>query len=716
MPQNAPGSDKEESAPGKPNRLISEKSPYLLQHAYNPVDWHPWGEEAFEKARREDKPVFLSVGYSTCHWCHVMAHESFQDPLVAGLINQAFVSIKVDREERPDIDQVYMRVCQMMTGRGGWPLTIIMTADKKPFFSATYIPKRGRFGQMGMVELVPRIRELWETNRDELLRSADQVVLHLGSSPPSDQGQELDVSTLDKAYQALAGIFDLENAGFGRVPKFPTPHNLMFLLRYWQRNKDRFALEMAETTLQAMRLGGIYDQVGQGFHRYSTDQEWLVPHFEKMLYDQSLLVLAYLEAYQATGRRIYSETAREILEFVQREMDSPEGGFYAALDADSEGVEGKFYLWQSEELKDLLNAEEQRLFFKIFDLRAVGNLEGWKILRMRSTLEDAAAVLQLPEQELAEKLEAIRQKLFNAQQKRVRPLRDELILTDWNGLFIAALARAAQVWSDDGYAQAARSAADFLLEKVRTPEGRLFHRYKDGPAVQGNLDDYAFLVWGLIELYEASFDSKYLQIALDLNKAMIDHFWDDRVGGLFFTPDDGESLLVRQKEVYDGAVPSGNSVAMLNLLRLSHLTGTSELEERAAAISQAFSGVVSSQPLGHSMFMCALEFIFGSPAEVVLAGKPGEQGTLEMLSALRSRFFPSMVVLMAAEDLGGIANFAAGLSKLEDKVTAYVCAGHKCELPTTRPAEMLEILEGSLERSLRDGNLLRASSRRPPEE
>lgn len=710
MPQDAPGSDKEEFAPRRPNRLISEKSPYLLQHAYNPVDWHPWGEEAFEEARREDKPVFLSVGYSTCHWCHVMAHESFQDPLVADLMNQAFVSIKVDREERPDIDQVYMRVCQMMTGRGGWPLTVIMTADKKPFFSATYIPKKGRFGQMGMMELVPRIKDLWETNRAELLRSADQVVDHLRPYPPADQGQKLDVSTLDRAYQALVETFDLENAGFGRAPKFPTPHNLMFLLRYWRRSKDSFALEMAEATLQAMRQGGIYDQVGYGFHRYSTDQEWLVPHFEKMLPDQSLLALAYLEAYQATGKQIYSVASREILEFVQREMASPEGGFYSALDADSEGVEGKFYLWRAEELNDLLDAMEQRLFFRLFELK--GNFLGSKILRMSSSLEDAAAVLQLSEQELAEKLKIMRRKLFYAREKRVRPMRDELILTDYNGLMIAALARAAQVCNDDGYAQAARSAADFFLEKVRTPDGRLFHRYKDGPGVQGNLDDYAFMVWGLIELYEAAFDSKYLRMALDLNRAMIDHFWDDRAGGLFFTADDSESLLLRQKEVYDGAVPSGNSVAMLNLLRLSHLTGMPELEERAAAIARAFSGVISRQPLGHAMFMCALEFILGSPTEVVVAGEPGEQGTEEMLMALRSRFFPSMVVLLAGEELKGIADFAIAMSKVEDKAAAYICAGYRCELPTTRPKEML----GILERALEGASLRRASSRRPPEE
>ena len=485
----------------------------------------------------------------------------------------------------------------------------------------------------------------------------------------------------------------------------------MFLLRYWRRSKKDLALEMAEATLQAMRLGGIYDQLGCGFHRYSTDQEWLVPHFEKMLHDQSLLALAYLEAYQATGKQIYSETAREILEYVQRELSSPEGGFYSAMDADSEGVEGKFYLWKSEELEELLNAEEQRLFFRLFDLRAAGDFPG-SLLRMRSSLEDAAAVLNLSEQELAEKLKVIRQKLFNAREKRVRPMRDELILTDYNGLMIAALARAAQVYNDDSYAQAARSAADFFLRKVRTPEGRLFHCYKDGPGVQGNLDDYAFMVWGLIELYEAAFDSKYLRMALDLNRAMIDHFWDEKDGGLFFAPDDGESLLLRQKEVYDGAVPSGNSVAMLNLLRLSHLTGMQELEERAAAIARAFSGVVSRQPLGHAMLMCALEFILVSPTEVVLAGEPGERGTEEMLAALRSRFFPNVVVLLAAEELGGIADFARGLSKVESKATAYVCAGHRCEFPTTHPKEMLDILEKALE----DASSLHASSRRPPEE
>jgi uncharacterized protein YyaL (SSP411 family) len=709
MPPEVDGSEKAESASKRPNQLISEKSPYLLQHAYNPVDWHPWGEEAFEKARIEDKPVFLSVGYATCHWCHVMADESFQDLQVAELMNQAFVNIKVDREERPDIDQIYMSVCQMMTGRGGWPLTVIMTADKKPFFSASYIPKRGRFGQMGMMELVPRIRDLWETSRSELLSSADRVVADLRRHTLSEPPQELDISILERAYQALVEIFDIENGGFGSAPKFPGPHNLMFLLRYWRRSKDRFALEMAETTLQAMRLGGIYDQVGQGFHRYSTDQEWLVPHFEKMLYDQSLLALAYLEAYQATGKRLYSETAREILEFVQREMSSPQGGFFSALDADSEGVEGRFYLWRAEELKDLLNAEEQRLFLRIFDLRE--GPEGQGILRMRSPVEDASAVLRLSEGELVEKLRMIRQKLFAAREKRVRPLRDELMLTDWNGLVIAALSRAAQVLQESRYALAARSAADFFLEKTATPEGRLLHCYENGPAVPGNLDDYAFLIWGLIELYEASFDSKYLRAALDLNRSMIDHFWDDRSGGLFFSPDDGEGLLARQKEVYDGAVPSGNSVAMLNLLRLSHLTGRSELEDKAWAIASAFSGALSREPLGHAMLICALEFVFAPPAEVVLVGEPGEKGAEEMLAALRSRFFPSVVILLAAEELRGLADFAVAFPKVKDKATAYVCAGHRCGLPTAHPKEVLEMLEKALEET----GPLHDSSRSLPE-
>ncbi len=442
-----PGEAESKRAP-KPNRLISEKSPYLRQHAFNPVDWLPWSEDAFERAGNEDKPVFLSIGYSTCHWCHVMAHESFEDPEVARLMNDAFVSIKVDREERPDIDQIYMAVAQMMTGRGGWPLTVIMTPDKKPFFAATYIPKSGRFGQTGMVELIPRIKGLWTSRRDELLSNADRITDYLRQSQErtvhkrsqeqeQEQGQghgqeqELDISVLTNGYQSLERIYDVSNGGFGSAPKFPTPHNLMFLLRYWRRSRDENALEMVKTTLQAMRMGGVYDHVGFGFHRYSTDAEWFAPHFEKMLYDQALLALAYSEAFQATGQEEFGRTVREILEYVSRDMTSPEGGFYSAEDADSECEEGKFYLWTADELKGLLDKDEMGLLIRLFDINEGGNFEkGRNILRQRTSIEDAVSVLRVSKGELWDRLEKIREKLFQTREKRIRPERGLLPLPE----------------------------------------------------------------------------------------------------------------------------------------------------------------------------------------------------------------------------------------------------------------------------------------------
>ena len=691
------------------NSLISEKSPYLQQHAHNPVDWHPWSEEAFEQALQEDKPVFLSIGYSTCHWCHVMAHESFEDPQIAKLINDAFVPIKVDREERPDIDQIYMTACQMMTGRGGWPLTIIMTPDKKPFFAATYIPKEGRFGSSGLLELIPRIRDLWTNDRARLLDSAEKISVNLNQIRTPEAGTALDESALTMAYEGLCQQFDLQNGGFGSAPKFPTPHNHLFLLRYWKRNNDANALDMVETTLQAMRMGGVYDQVGFGFHRYSTDARWFAPHFEKMLYDQALLAMAYSEAYQATHKVEYANTAREILAYVQRDMTSEDGGFYSAEDADSEGVEGKFYLWSVAELKALLDNDEFSLVMKLFDIQEGGNFEierGMNILAMRSSLEDAASVYGIPEKEIRERLSGIRAKLFAAREKRVRPYKDDKILTDWNGLMIAAFAKAAQVLGqpapgqtpgDQDYSLAARRAADFILAKMRGPDGRLLHRYRDGPGIQANLDDYSFMIWGLIELYEAVFDTQYLQAALDLIRAMIDHFWDNESGGFYFTPDDGERLLVRHKEIYDGAVPSGNSVAMLNLLRLSRLTGNHEYEELADKIGRAFSVPVSRQPAAYAMLMATLDFGIGPAYEVVVVGDPDAQDTLEMLKALRSRFMPNKVVILvdSGEETPAIirlAGFTKNLSTTKGAATAYVCANHACDLPTTDAARMLDLL------------------------
>jgi uncharacterized protein YyaL (SSP411 family) len=694
------------------NSLISEKSPYLLQHAHNPVDWHPWSEEAFSQAKQEDKPVFLSIGYSTCHWCHVMAHESFEDQDVAKLINDAFIPVKVDREERPDIDQIYMTACQMMTGRGGWPLTIIMTPDKKPFFAATYIPKEGRFGSSGLLELIPRIKDLWTNDRGRLLDSAEKISANLNQlrTPEAGTGTTLDESALTNAYEGLCQLFDLQNGGFGSAPKFPTPHNLLFLLRYWKRTGDANALDMVETTLQAMRMGGVYDHVGFGFHRYSTDARWFAPHFEKMLYDQALLAMAYSEAYQATHKVEYANTAREILAYVLRDMTSEVGGFYSAEDADSEGVEGKFYLWSVAELKSLLDKDEFSLLVKLFDIQEGGNFEierGLNILALRSSLEDAASVYGIPEKEVRERLSEIRTKLFAAREKRVRPYKDDKILTDWNGLMIAAFAKAAQALGlalsdqdnqgDQDYSLAARKAADFILAEMRGPDGRLLHRYRDGPGIEANLDDYSFMIWGLIELYEAVFDTKYLQAALDLNKIMIDHFWDQESGGFYFTPDDGERLLVRRKEIYDGAVPSGNSVAMLNLLRLSRLTGNHQYEELADKIGQTFSVQVSRQPAAYAMLMATLDFGIGPAYEVVVVGDPDAQDTIEMLKALRSRFMPSKVVILvdSGEDsplIFRLAEFTKNLATANGSATAFVCANQSCDLPTTDAARMLDLL------------------------
>jgi uncharacterized protein len=681
------------------NRLISEKSPYLLQHAHNPVDWHPWNEDAFDLARNEEKPIFLSIGYSTCHWCHVMAHESFEDPDVASLLNEAFVCIKVDREERPDIDQIYMAAAMGMTGRGGWPLTIIMTPEKKPFFAGTYIPKKERFGQAGMLDLIPKIKDLWDHNKAELLSSADKVTDYLRQAEiPQANRAELDASTLDKAFEGLAGIFDMQNSGFGTAPKFPAPHNLLFLLRYWRRSGNPHALEMVESTLQAMRSGGIYDHVGFGFHRYSTDAQWFVPHFEKMLYDQAMMVMAFCEAYQATGKKEYASAINEILQYVRRDLTSSEGGFYSAQDADSEGEEGRFYLWTAEELKAVLEKDEFGLLKRLFDIHELGNFEkGKNILRLVSFLDDAASVMRITEAELLDRLEKCRIKLLAAREKRIRPLRDDKILADWNGLMVSAYCRAAQSLHEPSYAERAKRAADFILEKMRTPKGRLWHRYKNGASIQANLDDYAFLVWGLIDLYETIFDVRYLKAALELNRVLLEHFWDEGRGGLFFASDDGEPLLVRKKEAYDGAIPCGNSVSMLNFLRLSHLTGDADLEDRALSIGRAFAGTVDSSPLGHSMLLCALDYALGPSSEVVLVGEPEEEGIRAMIKEIRSRFLPNKTVAVASEkELNkniGMIKTMQPLSRIDGKPTAYVCSGHICHLPVNDPKMILDLLE-----------------------
>ena len=689
------------------NRLIFEKSPYLLQHAENPVDWYPWGPQAFEKARKENKPIFLSIGYSTCHWCHVMEHESFEDPEVARLMNQVFVSVKVDREERPDLDSIYMTVCQMMTGSGGWPLTIIMTPDKKPFFAGTYFPKESRLGRIGMLDLVPRIQEIWTNRRDEALKSADQITAALQEYSTEAPGEELGEPTLRTAFEGLAQRFDEQHGGFGSAPKFPTPHNLLFLLRYWRRTGNEKALSMVGKTLHAMRLGGVYDHVGFGFHRYSTDPIWLVPHFEKMLYDQALLAMAYTEAYQATRKAEYADTAREVFSYVLRDMRASTGAFYSAEDADSEGEEGKFYLWTVEEIRQVLSAEESDLVTTAFNVEKEGNFSdeatgrrsGRNILHLRRGLQEVASDLKMPEQQLKTHVERARKKLFAAREKRIHPHKDDKILADWNGLMIAALAKGARVLGEPGYAEAAKGASDFILHHMRNPNGRLLHRYRDGEAaLPANVDDYAFLIWGLIELYETTFEVRYLQRALELNNDLVKHFWDEEAGAFYFTADDAEKLLVRQKDIYDGAIPSGNSVAALNLLRLGRISGSTDLEEKAVKIGRAFSKAVRQSPSAYTQLLLAVDFATGPSYEVVIAGKAGAEDTKAMIRALRVHFLPNKVVILRpteeeSPNITRIAEYTKYQSSIDGKATAYVCLNYTCKLPTTDSGKMLELLE-----------------------
>jgi uncharacterized protein YyaL (SSP411 family) len=622
------------------NRLAGEKSPYLLQHAANPVDWYPWGQEAFDKARREDKPVFLSIGYSTCHWCHVMAHESFEDAKIARLLNDAFVPVKVDREERPDIDHLYMSVCQLMTGSGGWPLTIIMTADGKPFFAATYIPRENRLGKVGLLELVPRVTHLWRTERDKAFAVAAEVEAALERTSPgrpaspgvpaspgrpapegpvarsAEHERRLRSTMLDAAYVGLSEAFDEQHGGFGGPPKFPSPHNLFFLLRYWKRSGRREALAMVERTLDEMRRGGIYDHVGFGFHRYSTDNRWLVPHFEKMLYDQALLAMAYTEAFEATGKPAYCRTAEETLAYVLGDLASEAGGFFSAEDADSEGEEGKFYLWEANEFREA-TGDNWALASRVFGVTDAGNAsghpagfpQGANVLHIARPLRDLAGSSPREVAELERRLDAIRDALLARRRRRVRPGKDDKVLADWNGLVIAALAKAAQAFGEPRYAEAARRAADFVLREMRSPVGRLLHVWRDGgAAVDGCLDDYVFIVWGLVDLYEATLEPHYLKAAVALNQAMLDHFGASD-GGFYFTRDDGERLLARQKQVYDGAVPSGNSAALLNLVRLARTMGDPELEARAAAHARWLYNVAHKAPLAHVHFLVGLEML-----------------------------------------------------------------------------------------------------------
>ncbi|MHA1530462.1 MAG: thioredoxin domain-containing protein [Candidatus Heimdallarchaeota archaeon] len=689
----------------KPNRLIKEKSPYLLQHATNPVDWYPWGEDAFEKAKKEDKPIFLSIGYSTCHWCHVMAHESFEDPEVAKLMNETFVNIKVDREERPEIDNIYMAVSQMITGSGGWPLTIIMDADRKPFTAGTYFPKESRFGRIGMLELIPKIKDYWDNNREELRLAAKEVISQL-QSIETTPGEEVKQDILNEAFREATLLFDEKNGGFRGAPKFPTPHKLLFLLRFWKRTGNKAALMMVEKTLTAMRSGGIYDHIGFGFHRYSTDSFWLLPHFEKMLYDQALLVIAYVEAYQATKKIEFREVADEILSYVLRDMTSREGGFYSAEDADSEGEEGTFYIWTSDEILKVLGKEDGNLFLQVYNFEKDGNFKdqatqkktGSNIPHLKKSITDLASELKTSTKELVEKLESMRVKLFEKRKTRIHPHKDDKILTDWNGLMITAFAKAGRILENEDYTTASEKALNFIIQNLETKSGRLMHRYREGEiAINGMIDDYAFTIWALLELYETTFKVEYLKKAIQYNDKMIEHFWDKNKGGFFFTPDDGEELIVRKKEIYDGAIPSGNSVAMLNMIRISRITMDLSLEEKAVQMNKLFSTTIEQSLLSFTLFLSALEYAFGPSFEVVIVGNLNKTDTNEMLQALRSEYIPNKIVLFLPSDeekpeISNVTDFVKYKSMKNGKATVYVCINRFCKFPTDDINKMLQLL------------------------
>ena len=670
------------------NRLAKESSPYLLQHKNNPVDWYPWGDEAFQKALELNRPIFLSIGYSTCHWCHVMEEESFEDEQVAQLLNDNFISIKVDREERPEIDHLYMTVCQAMTGKGGWPLTIIMTPDKYPFFAGTYFPKKGRMGRPGMIELLPAIADAWVNKKGELIQSANQIKKYLIDSNNKEIGDQLNQTILTNTNSQFINRYDKTHGGFGVKPKFPSPHNLIYLLRYHNMSGDKTSLLMVEKTLQEMRLGGIFDHVGFGFHRYSTDREWILPHFEKMLYDQAMLTLAFTEAYQITKNQLYKDTAQEILHYVQRDMTDKRGGFYSAEDADSEGEEGLFYLWTIEEIKNILSDEESELLINNYSLDKEGN---YKDEATGKKTEKNILYLKEPINNIESKnrLNEITKKLYLAREKRIHPLKDDKILTDWNGLMIAAFAKAGDVFNSNDYIQQAEKSAQFILKNLTDNNGRLLKRYRNGNAgIDAHLDDYAFFIWGLLELYEATFNVTYLTEAVQLSNIMVDEFWDITNGGFFLGSESSEKLIVRAKTGYDGAMPSGNSVAAMNCSKLNRITGETKWAEISDKIFMTFSNEIQKTPSGYASMVNAFLFNVDSPKEIVIVGSSKDDKTKKAIEKIKSEYVPSKVIIFKDTDdklnkLSPLAQWTVTQETIDEKTTFYICQDFACKIPTT---------------------------------
>ncbi len=677
------------------NRLAGESSPYLLQHAHNPVAWYPWGPEALEKARAEEKPILLSIGYSACHWCHVMEHESFEDEATAELMNRHFVSVKVDREERPDLDAIYMQAVQMLAGQGGWPMTVFLTPDGAPFWGGTYFPPEDRHGLPSFKNVLRAIADAWQNQRAEVLESGEGLRRQLQRRlEPRPERTPLSAEVLDAAAQGLLQQYDPRHGGFGGAPKFPPPMALEFLLRQWHRTGDERFLAVAVATLEKMARGGMYDQLGGGFHRYSVDAQWRVPHFEKMLYDNAQLVRAYLMGFQASGRQLFRRVAEQTLDYLLRDMADPAGGFYSTEDADSEGEEGKFYLWTSEEVRVLLGDEDARLFNAFYGVSEQGNFErGTSVLHAPASAAEVAQRLGVSEDRLRSALEQGRRVLFEARQRRVRPGRDEKIVTAWNGMALRAFAEAARILDREDYRQAAVRNGAFLLSTMQGEDGRLYRTWKPGhqAKLNGYLEDYAHVTDGLVALYEATFDARWLRAACDLADAILARFADDESGGFFDTSVDHEALVTRPKALVDNATPAGNSVAADVLLRLALLTANHAYQRQAQRILQPMREPMARYPLGFGRLLSALDFFLSRPKEVAIVGVPEAADTRALTGVVYERLWPNKVVAGAAPGDEAAAALTPLLQRREQRdgrATAYVCEQYTCLAPVTTPAEL----------------------------
>jgi uncharacterized protein YyaL (SSP411 family) len=668
------------------NHLARETSPYLLQHAHNPVEWFPWGTQALEKARKEDKPILLSIGYSACHWCHVMERESFEDASTAQLMNEDFVNIKVDREERPDLDQIYMSAVQLMTGSGGWPLTVFLTPDGKPFYGGTYFPPNDAHNRPGFKRVLATIAQAYRQRRSEVIENAQKLVEHINSQAGEVAGNDpIDLELLDQAQAGIASQFDSRHGGFGAAPKFPPSMTLDFLLRHHHRTDSELSLHIVNLTLHKMAFGGLYDQLGGGFHRYSTDERWLVPHFEKMLYDNALLARLYTRAFQATGIRLYRRIAEETLDWVGREMRAENGGFYSTLDADSEGVEGKFYVWKRDEF-DRIVGDDAGLVARYFDVTAEGNFEGQNILNVSRFREGFPEEEGVAVDEIERLSNRARRKLWEHREKRIRPQRDEKILSDWNGLMLRAYADAASCFQRRDYRDIAESNAEFMLS-ILWDGKRLLHAFKDGHArFNAYVDDYANFADGLLGLYELTFEERWLSASMRLTERMIDDFWDETGGGFFFTSTDHEPLVARTKEFFDNATPSGNSVAADLLARLGRLLDRSDFTKKAERICQSVAAHIRRFPSAFGKTLCACDFLIGPTEEVALVGDPDV-----FLPVLRKQHLPRTII---AAGTSGEIPLLQNRPALDGKPTAYLCRDYICKQPTTEPA----VLEGLLEK------------------